>query len=381
MISVAILGSTGSVGRQSADVVEHLSARVTAITGGRNTELMERQIRSLKPKIAVMADAVAAEDLRVKVADTPTRVYSGKEALIQAAVMDGTDVTVSSIMGTAGLMPTLAAVKTGRRVAIANKESLVCAGEIIMHEARESGSEIIPVDSEHSAIFQSLRSGKHGEIKKLWLTASGGPFFGKNFDELENVTPQMALAHPNWKMGAKITVDCATLMNKGLEFIEAMRLFNVGYDKIDILVHRESVIHSMVEFADNSVIAQLGQADMRLPIQYALTYPDRVEGQTAALDLAAIGKLSFFKPDTENFRCLDLALEAARRGGNITAALSAANEIAVDKFLSGKAGFNDIYRIVSAALSKIEFIEYPSIEEILQTDSVARAYAAEWKKN
>ena len=373
-MKVSILGATGSIGRQALDVAEHLGLRVIAITGNKNFSLLEEQARHFMPKMVVAADEDAARELKTRLADTSVNVLTGADGLIQAAQTD-VDTIVSAIIGTAGLLPTLEAVKSGRRVALANKESLVCAGEQILSQAEASGAQIVPVDSEHSAIFQCMQGG--GEVRKVLLTASGGPFFGYSFEELESVTKEQALQHPNWNMGEKITVDCATLMNKGLEFIEAMRLFSLKPEQIEIIIHRESVIHSAVEFIDGSVIAQLAQADMRLPIQYAFTYPERRCGQTSALDLVARGKLSFFKPDFDAFRCLDLALSAAKKGGSQTAALSAANEVAVKRFLNGQARFNDIFRIIDQVLTKIEFIEYPSIEDILKIDTEARKRASE----
>lgn len=379
---ISVLGSTGSVGRQALEAAENIGACVLALTGGSNVSLMEEQARRHKPRLAVMADEESAKDLRLRLRDTATRVEGGAGATELAAAMPEARTVVSAIVGTAGLLPTLAAVQAGKRVALANKESLVCAGSHIMRLAKLHKAEIIPVDSEHSAVFQCLKAGENpAEVSRILLTASGGPFFGKSFEELETVTSEQALAHPNWRMGAKITVDCATLMNKGLELIEAMHLFSLPADRIEILIHRESLIHSMVEFCDGAVIAQLAEADMRLPIQYALTYPKRAAGQTPPLDLVRHGSLSFFEPDLNAFRCLGLALDTAKRGGNLTAALSAANETAVELFLREKAGFNDIWRIVETTLTKIDFFEYPSIEDILDTDADARRYALEATEN
>ena len=378
MSSAVILGSTGSIGRQAMDVAENLNIRIKALVCGSSWRTLEEQARKFLPEYVAAADPAAASELKVRLRDLPIRIGQGDEGVMEAARM-GADVTLAAMVGIAGLRPTLAAAEKGGRLAIANKESIVCAGEHIKAAAAAAGTEIIPVDSEHSAIFQCLRSGSHGEIRKILLTASGGPFFGRNFRELENVSKSEALAHPNWTMGEKITIDSATLMNKGLEFIEAMRLFDVGADDIEILVHRESVIHSAVEFTDGSVIAQLGQPDMRVPIQYAFTHPARKSAPSDSLDLIKRGRLTFFEPDLDAFRCLKLALEAARRGGGMTTALSSANEAAVGMFLREEIGFNDIWRITDAVLSKIKFIEYPSMEEIFETDRAARALALEEK--
>jgi len=371
-----ILGSTGSIGRQALEAADRVGIRVEALAAGSNWRLLEEQARRYRPSYVAAADPAAASELRVRLADTDIRVGAGQEAVLEAARISA-GVTLSAIVGIAGLRPTMAAAELGGRLAIANKESIVCGGDLIDEVVAKSGCEVIPVDSEHSAIFQCLRAGQHGEIRRILLTCSGGPFFGRSFAELERVTRAETLRHPTWNMGEKITVDSATLMNKGLELIEAMRLFRVKPEDIRILIHRESVVHSAVEFRDGSVIAQMGLADMRVPIQYAFTFPERLEGSGESLDLAKLGTLHFAEPDTGAFRCLKLAMEAAKKGGSQTCALSSANEEAVGLFLREQIGFNDIWRITDSVLSKIDFIEYPSMEEIFETDRAARRYALE----
>ena len=312
---ISILGSTGSIGRQSLEVIAACGMTAAALTAHSNSRLLEEQCRQFHPEAAVMMDEGAAADLRVRLADTDIRVLSGMDGLIEAATLPSADTVLTAVVGMVGLRPTLAAIRAGKRIAFANKETLVCAGELVMRAAREQGAEILPVDSEHSALFQSLEGCRdRGEVKRLILTCSGGPFYGKKASELQNMTRKEALQHPNWSMGAKITVDSATLMNKGLEFIEAMHLYHMPPEKISIVIHRESIIHSLVEYCDNAMIAQLGTPDMRLPIQYALTWPSRVPGPARPLDLWDCGHLTFGRPDLETFRCLDLALKAARRG-------------------------------------------------------------------
>lgn len=314
--SISILGSTGSIGTQTLEVAETCGVRVVALTANRNIALLEQQARKFHPILAAAADPTAAAVLRDRLADTDIQVLGGQEGILAAAALPQADTVVTALVGVAGLEPTLTAIDAGKRIALANKETLVCAGPLVMARAREKGAEIVPVDSEHSAIFQSLQGSRsHGELKRILLTASGGPFFGWTREQLEEVTPAHALKHPNWDMGAKVTIDSATLMNKGLELLEAMSLFDVPPEQIQILVHRESILHSAVEYCDNAVIAQLGTPDMRLPIQYALSWPDRVPGPATELDLFACGKLTFQKPDTDTFRCLALAIRSAKEGG------------------------------------------------------------------
>lgn len=372
-----MLGSTGSIGRQSLEVMESLGYECAALTANTGVDLLETQARKFKPKLAVLFDEKAAYDLKVKLADTSVKVLSGMDGLIEAASAEEADTVITAVSGMIGLRPTLAAIDGKKRIALANKETLVCAGELVMDRAEQQGTEIIPVDSEHSALFQSLHSGKSSEVEKLIITASGGPFFGKTHAELENVTVGMALKHPNWSMGRKITIDSATMMNKGLEVIEAMRLYRMPLDKIEIAVHRQSIVHSLVEFVDGSVIAQLGTADMRLPIQYALTYPDRTVGPGSKLDLFSCGELTFRKPDYETFTCLSAAMEAARRGGTACVAMNGADEVAVAAFLEGKIGFNDIGRLVWKAMEHDSFIEDPRLEDILEADREARRFVAD----
>lgn len=373
MKTISILGSSGSIGRQTLKVAETCGHDVAAITVNRSVELAEAQARKFNPRLAVAVDEAAAKDLRARLADTGVKVLSGQKGLLEAAVLPEVDTVVTAIVGVAGLRPTLAAIDEGKRIALANKETLVCAGELVMERAKEKGAEIIPVDSEHSAIFQCLQ-GCHDRsaIRRLIITASGGPFYGKNSKELSLVTKAQALKHPNWAMGAKITIDSATLMNKGLEFIEAMRLYSMPPERIQIVVHRESIIHSLVEFEDGAVLAQLGSADMCLPIQYALTWPERTPGPAKPLDLLACPPLTFQSPDPETFRCLGLALECAEKGGTSTAVLNGANEAAVSLFLEDKIGFLDIPRLVEAALERVPMQETPGLSDILDADHAAR---------
>lgn len=376
MRTIAILGSTGSIGRQTLEVAASLGLRVAALTANRDVARMEEQCRAFSPDLAVMMDAAAAKDLKLRLADTSVKVAAGMEGLIEAAALPQADTVVTAVMGIVGLRPTLAAIRAGKRVALANKETLVCAGELVMAEADRWGAEIVPVDSEHSAIFQCLQGCRdRGEVRRLILTASGGPFFGWSRERLENVTVEQALAHPNWSMGAKITVDSATMMNKGLEFIEAMRLYRLPPEKISIVIHRESIVHSLVEYCDNAILAQLGAADMRLPIQYALTWPERTAGPAKSLDLLSCPPLTFAPPDMEAFPCLALALGAARTGGTATAILSGANEAAVGDFLGGKISFGEIPRRVEKALAAVPVVQDPSLEDILAADAAARSAA------
>lgn len=370
---LSILGSSGSIGRQALDVAEVCGHEVAAITVNRSAPMAEEQARRFRPRLAVAVDEDAAADLRTRLADTEVKVLSGWEGLLEAASLPGADTVVTAIVGVAGLEPTLAAIACGKRIALANKETLVCAGELVMARARETGAEIVPVDSEHSAIFQCLQGCRdRGEVRRLILTASGGPFFGWSREELARVTKAQALKHPNWAMGAKITIDSATLMNKGLEFIEAMRLYAVPPEQIQIVVHRESIIHSLVEFGDGAILAQLGSADMRLPIQYALTWPERTPGPAKPLDLLSCPPLTFQRPDPEAFRCLGLALECAKRGGTSTAILNGANEAAVGLFLEDKIGFLDIPRLVETALARVPVLDGPGLDQILEADRAAR---------
>lgn len=371
--TISILGSTGSIGRQTLDVVEKLGLKAEALTAYSDVKRMEEQARKFKPRMVAMADETAAEDLSVRLADTNIRVAGGIGALTEAAVMGGTVVT--AVVGVAGLKPTLAAIRAGKRIALANKETLVCAGELVMETARKYGAEIVPVDSEHSAIFQCLRN-VHDmeEVKRLILTCSGGPFYGKTWEEMAPMTSADALKHPNWRMGPKITVDCATLMNKGLEVIEAMRLYQLPLEKVQVVIHRQSIVHSMVEFRDGAILAQMGAPDMRLPIQYALTYPHRMEGPADALDLLTCPPLTFAEPDRAAFPCLGLAEEAVRTGGTACAVLNAANEEAVRLYLRDRIGFYDIPRLVSRALESVPVVQGPTLQDILDADAAARRY-------
>ena len=375
--STAILGSTGSIGRRSVAVCEHLGIRVSAMTTNRNVDLLLEQAARLKPEYVAAFDEAASAKLREALSGSGITVGApGEEGLRAAAVWENTDCVVTAVSGAVGLRPTLDAIGAKRRIALANKETLVCAGSIVMARARETGAEIVPVDSEHSAIFQCL-NGRRGELRKILLTGSGGPFRGWTRERTKDVTPERAVKHPNWSMGAKISVDSATMMNKGLEFIEAMHLFGVTPDDIEVLIHPESVVHSAVELVDGTVIAQLGVPDMSLPIQYALTWPERCESESGRLDLTAKSGLHFMKPDLERMPCLALAMDCARRGGNAPAVMSAANEVAVGMFLSGKLGYNEIYESVEYALGRIGFIAEPSLEDILSSDGEARTLVKE----
>ena len=378
MQNVSILGSTGSIGRQSLDVIEKLgNINVVALTAGTSVDMMAEQCRKFKPELAVMASEAAAKKLAEAIADLPTRVSWGEAGLIEAAELPSSDCVITAVVGMVGLKPTLAAIRAHKRIGLANKETLVCAGEIVMREAKANNVEIIPVDSEHSAIFQCLMGNvSHGQIRKIILTCSGGPFFGKTREELKNVTRADALKHPNWKMGAKITIDCSTLMNKGLEVIEAMRLYDVPLEQIQVLIHRQSIVHSMVEYVDGAVMAQLGAPDMRLPIQLALTYPERCECPVENLDLTA-QPLVFSHPDLQSFPCLALAMEAAKLGGTACPVMNGANEAAVALYLDDKIGFYDIYELVRGAMDAIPFIADPTLEQVLECDAQARKYVLE----
>lgn len=371
---VSILGSTGSIGRQSLDVIENLKeVQVAALTAGTDVQLMAQQCRQFHPQLAVMATREAAQELQAALTGEKTQVAWGEDGLIAAATIPEADCVITAVVGMVGLKPTLAAIRAGKRIGLANKETLVCAGELVMAEAEECGAEIVPVDSEHSAIFQCLMGcTDRREVKKILLTCSGGPFFDMDAADLKYVTKADALRHPNWKMGPKITVDCATLMNKGLEVIEAMRLYRVPLEQVEVLVHRQSIVHSLVEFTDGAVMAQLGAPDMRLPIQLALTYPQRMESPAPKLDLTQCAALTFCHPDLEKFPCLALAMECAKRGGTACPAMNGANEEAVALFLADKIGFYDIYRLVAQAVEQVPFIQNPTLEEILEADHLAR---------
>lgn len=371
---VSILGSTGSIGRQSLDVIENLKEiQVVALTAGTNVQMMAQQCRQFHPQLAVMATREAAQELQAALTGEKTQVAWGEDGLIAAATIPEADCVITAVVGMVGLKPTLAAIRAGKRIGLANKETLVCAGELVMAEAEECGAEIVPVDSEHSAIFQCLMGcTDRREVKKILLTCSGGPFFDMDATDLKYVTKADALRHPNWKMGPKITVDCATLMNKGLEVIEAMRLYRVPLEQVEVLVHRQSIVHSLVEFTDGAVMAQLGAPDMRLPIQLALTYPQRMESPAPKLDLTQCAALTFCHPDLEKFPCLALAMACAKRGGTACPAMNGANEEAVALFLADKIGFYDIYRLVAQAVEQVPFIQNPTLEEILEADHLAR---------
>lgn len=378
---VSILGSTGSIGRQSLDVISHLpDIRVAALTAGSGVERMVQQCRRFHPELAVMATREAAMQLETELNDPSIAIAWGEEGLIRAATLENADCVITAVVGMVGLKPTLAAIRAKKRIGLANKETLVCAGELVMAEAEKYGAEIIPVDSEHSAIFQCLMGcGDRREVRRILLTCSGGPFFGMERQQLQHVTKADALKHPNWKMGPKITVDCATLMNKGLEVIEAMRLYRLPLEQVDVLIHRQSIVHSLVEFTDGAVMAQMGTPDMRLPIQLALTYPQRTGCPVDALDLTACGALTFQKPDMENFPCLALARECAKKGGTACPAMNGANEEAVAMFLADEIGFYDIYRLVSLAVEQVPFIQNPTLEQILEADRLARLAVRENK--
>ena len=375
--TITILGSTGSIGRQTLSVADELGLRVAALTAERNVDLMEAQCRKYRPKLAVLADEAAAEELKVRLADMNIRVLAGAEALCEAAALPEADTVVVAVCGFAALRPTLTAIHEKKRIALANKETMVCAGQIMQAAARESGAEIIPVDSEHSAIFQCLMGCRdRAEVKRLILTCSGGPFFGKTREELVCMTKSDALRHPNWKMGAKITVDCATLMNKGLEIIEAMRLYDLPLLKVEAVIHRQSVVHSLVEFVDGAVLAQLGVPDMRIPIGLAMTYPNRAHNPAPALDLLSCGPLTFDAIDETAFPCFVLAKQAAQLGGTACTALNAANEEAVGLFLQDKIGFYDIADAVEAAL-RLPVVQEPSLADIFEADRLARIHTRE----
>ncbi len=372
-MKLSILGSTGSIGTQTLDVARKQGYKIKALCANKSVEKLEKQIREFSPEIAVLSDENAAKDLKVRVGDTSTKVLSGEDGVLQAATYEGANTVLNSFVGMSGLVPTVAAINANKTIALANKETLVAGGDLVMKLAKEKGISILPVDSEHSAIFQCLQGAAPNKaLKRIILTASGGPFFGFSREKLTNVKASDALKHPNWDMGQKITIDCATMMNKGFELIEAVHLFNINPKNVDVLVHRESIVHSMVEYTDNSVIAQLGVPDMRIPIQYALTYPNRFESPVETLDLAKIGTLSFFEPDTTAFGCLEICKKAIAKGGLVPTAVNAANEIAVSLFLKDKIGFLDIEQIALDAYTNQKQVEYTTVEEIVEADKAAR---------
>lgn len=375
-MKVSILGSTGSIGTQALEVVEDLKGiyniEVTAVSASSNIKLLEEQIRKFKPKYAAVFDENRARELKTAVSDTTCHVVSGQEGLCFIAAEADCDMVLSSIVGFAGLVPTMRAISAGKDIALANKETLVTAGRLFMDAVSEHNVRLLPVDSEHCAIFQSLQAGNHSELKKILLTASGGPFFGRDAAELVNVKKEQALKHPNWSMGAKITIDSATLMNKGLEVLEASHLFNVGIDDIEVVVQRESIIHSMVEFRDKSVIAQLSVPSMKHPIQYAFTYPERLPSPDKSVDFAALSSLSFARPDERTFRCLTLAKAAGKAGGIMPTVMNAANEAAVAKFLRDEIGFLDIADMVETAMQKFDNIKNPTLDDIIAVNDEVR---------
>ena len=372
--TISILGSTGSIGRQTLSVAEHLGVQVCALTANGNVDRIEEQARKFQPKLCVMMDPEAADELKKRLSGTGIAVRSGMDGLIEAASMDEAETVITAVMGMVGLRPTLAAIQAKKRIGLANKETLVCAGELVMAAAEQYGAEIVPVDSEHSAIFQCLMGCRdRNEIHRLILTASGGPFYGKTFAELESIKKEDAFKHPTWTMGQKITIDSATMMNKGLEVIEAMRLYHLPLSQVDVVIHPGSIVHSLVEFCDGAIMAQLGVPDMRIPIQLALTYPNRLLSPAKPLDLLSCGPLNFLPPDQENFPCLKYAKEAVTTGGTACAILNGANEAAVGMFLKDEIGFNDIPRKVRHALDTVPVQQNPTLEDILEADRLARA--------
>lgn len=372
MKKIAILGSTGSIGTQTVDILPSINAEVVALTTNKRIDLLEEQARALHPKMVCAFDEEAARTLKIRLADTDIRVLAGMDGLTACAAESGADIVVTAVVGMVGLLPTLAAIDAGKDIALANKETLVCAGELVMRAAREKGVKILPVDSEHSAIFQCVQGAQGNRLSKILLTASGGPFFGKTAAEMRDVTREQALAHPNWNMGAKITIDSATMMNKGLELIEAMWLYDMEPEDIEIVIHRESILHSAVEFEDGAVIAQLGLPDMRLPIQYALTWPMRVPCKVPRMHLSELAKLTFFAPDEQAFPALRLARHAAKLKGDRGAVLNGANEAAVGLFLAGRIGFTEIAGRVAQALDEIPYHASVSLEDVLAADRAAR---------
>lgn len=375
---ISVLGATGSVGTQALDVARERGYTVDFLSANKDSKALEKYAREFQPHAVAMVDEAAANDLKTRLSDTDIKVYAGALGIEEGIASSKSEVVVNSILGEAGLKPTLAVIHSGKRLALANKESLVIAGDIVMSAAREKGVEIIPVDSEHSAIFQSLKSGKREEIKKIILTASGGPFFGKTREELERVTLEDTLLHPTWRMGKKITVDSATLMNKGFEIIEAVHLFGVPADKIEVAVHRESILHSAVEYIDNSIVAELSVPDMRMCVQYAVDYPDRCSSASRELDLFELGSLTFARPDRDAFPFLDLAREAITLGGGMPAVMNAADEIAVDAFLKGEISFCDIFCTVLSTFDRMRYASgLTALEDIIRSDREARRIANE----
>jgi len=376
--TISILGSTGSIGRQTLDVCREQGIKVAALTARSSIDLLERQAREFHPRLVAVNDLGPALELARRLSDLQIEVTYGLDGLRRAASLDESEAVVTAVVGMAGLWPTMAAIESGKRVALANKETLVCAGELVMDAARRYGAQIVPVDSEHSAIFQCLQGARdRGEVRRLILTCSGGPFFGMSREETANKTKADALCHPNWTMGEKITIDCASLMNKGLELIEAMHLFRVPPDRIDVVIHRQSIIHSMVEFKDGAVLAQMGTPDMRLPIRYALTYPDRGVSALPPLDLLKCPPLTFAPPDLQAFPCLKLAMDCAGIGGSCCAVLNGANEAAVELFREEKISFGQIPQLVERALDAVPSVVHPSLEDILEADRLARKCVAE----
>ena len=373
MKKIAILGSTGSIGTQSIDVALKHNYKVTALTAHSNAKLLEEQARLLKPEKVALYDEKGAAELKTALSDTEIKVLSGEDGIIECAAETQADTVINSVVGMAGLKPTLAVINAGKTLALANKESLVAGGQLVMDAAKRNNVSILPVDSEHSAIFQCLEGKPSNKaLKKIILTASGGPFFGKTKEEMKNMTAADALKHPNWSMGAKITIDSATMFNKGLELIEAVWLFGVSPDMIDIVVHRESIVHSMVEYDDNSVIAQLGLPDMRIPIQYALTYPERFESPTGEINFAKLGKLTFFEPDYETFRCIDICRDAINQGGLMPSAVNSANEEVNRLFREGKIGFNDIPDLILKGAAAAPVKNTFTVEDVYETDALVR---------
>lgn len=374
--NIIILGSTGSIGTQTLEVAAGLEQiKIAAIGANRNIALLEQQIRTFHPSLCAVYDDGAYRDLKVRVQDTDTKLVQGMDGLIQAATLPEGDTVVTSMVGSVGLKPTLAAIRAGKTIALANKETLVTAGELVTKEAKKQGVSILPVDSEHSAIFQCLE-GNRPFLQKILLTASGGPFFGKTREQLAHVTAADALKHPNWSMGSKITIDSATLMNKGLEVLEAKWLFGAELEQIQVLIHRQSIVHSMVQFCDNAILAQLGTADMRLPIQLALTYPQRVPSPAKEVDFTRWNQLTFDQPDPETFRCLGLAYQAGKKGGTMPCVMNAANEIAVQAFLQGNISFLDIPEQIEAAMEAHSVVSAPDLDTILEADRWAREFTA-----
>lgn len=374
MKNIAVLGSTGSIGTQTLDIVRNNPDRlsVKVLAAGSNVDLIEKQIREFMPEVAVLFDEKKAADLATKISDLNVKVLSGMDGMIEAASLEGVDTVVTSMVGMIGIKPTIAAIKAGKDIALANKETLVTAGHIIMPLIKEYGVNLLPVDSEHSAIFQSMNGENKARISKILLTASGGPFRGKSQDELKSMTVEDALKHPNWSMGRKITVDSASLVNKGLEVMEAKWLFNVDYDDIEVVIHPQSIIHSMVEYVDGAIMAEMGMPDMKLPIQYALFYPDRLPLETKRVNFFDLREMTFEKPDMDTFRGLKLALEAAKIGGSMPTVFNAANEEAVALFLDKKIGFLDIYSMIETAMEKHNVIKNPTVDEILLVEKEAR---------